>query len=315
MSQPGARIQRVSAAGWRAHLTRAARSRELIKGTSKGGHHIVGGQAVEIEANNWQAAQRALRLILAAMQVNSGQPPLHDVDDFIAYSTDDPESVACLEAHHGAHHQMIGTTGVWRSCEIAAAASRRMSTHYAVIKYQFSHSCFGAMMVDLEPSHGEFLRLSDLPYDHVRFAHAILAAHSLIEDLGLEVRASATKPSRINREWNPVVKEDLERRLTAAGVDLTEPLLWTIRGPSRRRLDTKRRVAVAGAKYSWSRGWIRDAPVQLIDAIAHVDWLRDKVASHGVKNLTKSLSPYDVTNTQHLARRLVLEVLGFWRRM
>jgi hypothetical protein len=84
--------------------------------------------------------------------------------------------------------------------------------------------CFGAMFVDLDPAHGELLRLSSSPYDHGRFAHAILAAHSLLEDLGLEIRASVSKPSRVNGQWNPIVKEDLKQRLTAAGVDLAEPI-------------------------------------------------------------------------------------------
>jgi hypothetical protein len=98
----------------------------------------------------------------------------------------------------------------------------------------------------------------------------LLAAHSSLEELGLELRASAQRPSRIDGRWNPIVKEDLERRLTAARVDLTQPVLWTIRGSGKRRLDAKRTVTTR-SKYSWARGWIRDAPVEVVDAIAHVD--------------------------------------------
>jgi hypothetical protein len=47
---------------------------------------------------------------------------------------------------------------------------------------------------------------------------------------------------------------------------------------------------------------VRDGHVAMIDAIAHADWLRDKVAAHAAKGLTPSLSPYDVVNVQHLAR-------------
>lgn len=133
----------------------------------------------------------------------------------------------------------------------------------------------------------------------------------MIEDLGLEIRASAKKPSRINGEWNPPVKQDLEERLIKAGVDLKENFLWTARGP-KRKIETKRPIP-PGTKSLWSDWIIRDTEIPIVDAIAYADWLRDKIASHSVKELTRVLSPYDVENVQHLARRLLLEILGFWR--
>ena len=50
----------------------------------------------------------------------------------------------------------------------------------------------------------------------------------------------------------------------------------------------------------------------LVDAISYASWLRSKVASHNTKALTRGLSPYDVVNVQHLARRLLIEVLGIF---
>ncbi len=180
-----------------------------------------------------------------------------------------------------------------------------------MIKYQFSQSLCGVQFADLEPRHAEYMPVSRVPEDHVRLAHAIVAAHSILEDLGLEIRASSSRPSRIRGEWNPLVRQDLETRLAAARVEFCQPILWTVRGP-RRRLDASRPIPTRG-KYPWSRGWVRDCEVDLVDAIAHVDWLRDRVASHSIKPLTKALSPYDVVNAQHLARRLILETLGFWK--
>ena len=181
-----------------------------------------------------------------------------------------------------------------------------------MIKLQFSQSLYSALRYDLEPSHHQYLPVSVLPEDHVRFAIAIMVAHSILEDLGLEIRASSNNPSRIKGQWNPQVRRNLENRLIAAHINLSERLLWTIRGP-RRRLDVRRPIPSRG-KYRWSIGWVRDCAVELVDAIAHVDWLRNKVASHSVRNLTKGLSPYDVVNAQHLGRRLILQTLGFWRR-
>jgi len=143
------------------------------------------------------------------------------------------------------------------------------------------------------------------------FSHAIVSAYSAIEDLGLEVRASQKKPSRINGEWNPLVREDLESRLEKANIDLKETILWTIRGPMR-NIERKRGIPIL-EKAPWARGPVRDAEIKIIDAIAYSDWLRDCVASHGVKALTKVLSPYDVVNVQHLTRRLLLETIRYWQ--
>jgi hypothetical protein len=311
MGDEGAPARHLCGAGWRAHLARGADWREIAERTV--GHTTVGGQTIDLEAPSWKQAQRALTLITASMDLSSGDPPLYDPDELIAHNDHDP--VCAERTRHGfpEGHHTLSTPNIWRACEIAAVASRKMATHYAVIKYQFSHWCFGTMSIDLDPTHGSFIPLSPFPAVHVRMAHAIVAGHSLLEDLGLELRASAARPSRINGQWNPIVKQDLEGRLASAGVDLSEHLLWTTRGP-RRRLDGRRQIPPAGNKYRWSRRWIRDVPVSVVDAIAYVDWLRDKAASHSVKDITQSLSPYDVTNAQHLARRVLLEVLGFWRR-
>ena len=55
-----------------------------------------------------------------------------------------------------------------------------------------------------------------------------------------------------------------------------------------------------------------DIYVKLIDAIAYASWLRSSVSAHRISRLSKSLTVYDVANIQHLARRLLLETLGFW---
>jgi hypothetical protein len=120
-----------------------------------------------------------------------------------------------------------------------------------------------------------------MPEDHVRLASAIMIAHSILEDFGLEVRASSSNPSRMNGAWNPSVQRGLEKRLIGAGIELDERIVWTVRGP-RRRLDARRPIPSRG-KYRWSRGWVRDCAVELVDAIAHVDWLREKVASRSVR--------------------------------
>ena len=115
----------------------------------------------------------------------------------------------------------------------------------------------------------------------------------------------------IDGKWNPIVKSDLENRLNNSGVDLSERLLWLVRGKPN-RIEVKRTPELK-SKMRWSTGKVRDAEIEVIDAILYASWLRSKVSSHKTNKLTYSLSPYDVENIQHLARRLLLEALGYWR--
>lgn len=254
-------------------------------------------------------ALHASQMIQAALAVLSGQPQPFEMW-VLPYSNLDVECVGdrLLEAHKD---DVLARSGLWSACLLAARASQKRPWQYALVRYRFSQSLYAPFTIDLDPGHSSYLPLSSLPDDHIRLSYAILAAHSVVEDLGLEIRASASKPSRVHGEWNPVVRRDLEERLLAAGVDIEDPILWTLRGP-RRRLEQKRPVPSRGP-YPWSRGLVRDCKVELVDAIAHIDWLRDKVASHAARALTRTLSPYDVVNAQQLAGRLVLESLGFWR--
>ncbi len=310
----------------RQYFTGLVANREEVKGTS---HPIngaswrlsfvkprrddfIGGREVAIVASSWTSAQCALNLILSSLILISGDPSILDpTTDLVAHNAhepefDDPVFRGIVEG------KGLSTPRIPLACSIAARASRRRKWIYAITKYKFTISLFGVHHVDLEPFRSQHLPVSRIPDDHVRFSHAIMSANSILEDLGLEVRASQSRPSRINGRWNPIVKQNLENRLAAAGVDLNEPLLWTVRGP-KRLIETTREIPLV-TKAPWSKGlMVRDCDVQLIDAIAYADWLRDRVASHSVKELTKVLSPYDVVNVQHLARRLIMETLRVWR--
>jgi len=270
------------------------------------------GRELVLKAPSWLLAQRALNLVRAGLMVVLGEPLLFDADEhLIAHNEREPEvpDRSLFDLSRGT----LNIGGIPKACLLAARASKRRRCQYALIKYRFSTKLYGVLVVDLEPFRSDHLRLSHFADDHVAFSHAITAAYSAIEDLGLELRASHKLPSRINGQWNPVVKADLEQRLVAAGVSLTDPILWTIRGP-RTRIQRQRQVLIS-AKVRWAAGaMVRDSDVALIDAIAYADWLRDKIATHAAKGLTPSLSPYDVINVQHVARRLIMEVLGLWRQ-
>lgn len=285
-------------AGWRATLAPQRRDPPSV----------YRGREVVLHAKSWASAQRALELIQGCHQLLFAEPPVFPVHP-IAHNSTEPQWME--EQQRQAQVEKTSTTSDFPlACAVAARSSRRRKWVYAVAKYKFSLSLYAVHHVDLEPFRSPHLRLSSFPGDHVMFSHAIISAYSVVEDLGLQVRASSSKPSRIRGEWNPVVKQDLEHRLSDSGVGIGETIVWTVRGP-KRKTEMKRAVPVA-ARALWS-GWnVHDAELHITDAIAYAAWLRDCVASHGVKDLTRALSPYDVVNVQHLARRLLLESLGFW---
>jgi hypothetical protein len=195
-------------------------------------------------------------------------------------------------------------------CAIAIKASYKDKWVYAITKYGFSISLCSILGVDRQPE-AEYIPITKFPAYHVRLSHAIVSAYSAIEDLGLELRVTRKNPSKINGEWNPIVKSELEQRLSGANIRFNDPILWTRRGPIT-KIEKKRATPVL-AKVPWARGiHIRDCEISLIDAIAYSKWLRNEVASHNTKDLTKVISVYDVLNVQHLVRRLLLETLGFW---
>jgi hypothetical protein len=80
--------------------------------------------------------------------------------------------------------------------------------------------------MDLDPKYYPYRARLEIHRDHVRFAYAIIAAYAAIEQLKL----IPEKDSFENRAWKPEKRQALEAKLRRAGVDLTELLLWHVRG-------------------------------------------------------------------------------------
>jgi hypothetical protein len=270
------------------------------------------GSEVIITAKKWETAQQALNLISAGMVLVDG----YNVNVFsnsrhIAFNEDaleGPEKLTKLQRPH------FYTPSIPIACKIAIKASYKLKHCYALTKYFHSCEHFSTPSIDLDPFHSPNMKVSGFYEDHVRFAASIFTAYSAIEELNLHIKASPQKPSRLeDGSWNPEVKADLEERLVKSKINLHEPFLWSIRGP-KRRIDKKRSPTPKEIP-SWSRWPVNDINVEITDAIADASWLRSRVSAHGFSKLASSLSPYDVANVQHLARRLILESLGYWRYM
>ena len=267
---------------------------------------------VRIEAPNIQRAQFVCDLIVCGINVVEGQCDF-EIRDLVA------------KPLHVSEKQLFVTNlgeiqiqNLFLIFDLVSKASFRNIYINALTKYSLAVQLHSNAWVDLDPSlSGANIPVSPFPYDHLRYGYSIIIAYSVLEELKLEVRASTVKPSVKNGIMNPVVRSDLEKRLIKANIDISESIVWQRRGGKKSiesKLD-KRSTPAYKEKASWSYGKVRDHIIPLTDAINEVSWIRSKIASHKVKKDIKVLSVYDVSNSQHLARRLILECLGFWTKM
>jgi len=113
-------------------------------------------------------------------------------------------------------------------------------------------------------------------------------------------------------------KSPMENRLKRGSIDIDKEFYWQLRStPTRieRYLKNQRKMNLLD-KALWAYGYTRDSKIKIVDAILLVSWMRSYIASHRISKsseLIKSLSIYDVDNANCLARRLLLERLGFWK--
>jgi hypothetical protein len=110
------------------------------------------------------------------------------------------------------------------------------------------------------------------------------------------------------------VKRELEDRLKRAKIDISDPIVWSVRGgKSRLEIERPQHLYTRSKRTPWTKWTVRDQYVEIVDAIGHASFLRSRVSSHRLKpSWVRMLSPYDVASVQHLARRLFLETLGYW---
>lgn len=271
------------------------------------GNRIVRSKEVFILAPSEIVARQVASDVVGAMTLLNGSAPPF-IEGWDAPVLHNHASTTRL------HAGTVATDHFPLACRIAVSASNRLRRQYALAKFRLSCGSASFPSVDLDPSHSETIPRWHRPEDHVRLAVAIVLAYSVLEELGLEIRASERKRSAVGGGWNPAVKDDLERRLSKCGVDLSSPVVWSVRG-GKSRIEAKkpRHLHAASRRTPWARWSIRDRHVEVVDAIAHASFLRSRVSSHRLKPAwVRMLSAYDVSNVQLLARRLFLEALGFW---
>jgi hypothetical protein len=283
---------------WQIYLQPNLSSNTLIGPNSEPANEII------VYAKSPDRAQYVSNLILASYCLYTSELLLSETLQVISDSQKETYIVP---------RSYVGVSNLPISCHIAAKASHRVIHQYAIFKYQLSSFSVPLGILELDPS-GDWIpgkRVSDLPENHVLYSNSIVLSYSVIEELSLEIRASTNNPAFISGLWNPKVREDLITRLAMSKINLSEPVFWHLRDTPAMIERTRKPTTIR--KTEWARFKVRDSYIEIPDAIAYASWLRSSVSSHRLSRLSRSLTIYDVANVQNLARRLLLEVLGFWR--
>lgn len=190
---------------------------------------------------------------------------------------------------------------------------------YSIEKYKTSISLSFFDPFSFDPRYGQFFdHYSINRGHHTRAAFAIVAAFSVIEELGFEIRSSKEKPRFTNvetGEWNTEVLSDVQKRLNEGGIPTTLSFDWIYRGaPTRIEQKIK---PYFGFDSEWTKYGeaLRDKTLTIPEAIHNASYLRNFIASHRFKELTQYISPYDVFNVQSLSRILILHKIDLWQAM
>jgi hypothetical protein len=204
-------------------------------------------------------------------------------------------------------------------CLIAERTINDNQLAYAIEKYKTSIGLTSFNPDSADPSYGQVFDNFDLKRDyHTKAAFAIIAAFSIIEELGFEIRSSQKKPRFLNSdtgEWNPNVLTDIQTRLNQSNIPSETTFDWAYRGqPTRIEQQIK---PYFGFESEWIKYGekVRDKTLTIPEAIHNASYLRNFIAAHKFNELTQYISPYDVFNVQTLSRKLILNKLGLWETM
>jgi hypothetical protein len=264
-----------------------------------------------ISTQNEEKARRALQIVFASSFLVDGTNIWNDLpNEPIELNKKSVQNNTFIS------HVEMSSESIPSYFRIASLLSKAPSLETAAHKYQLSCQIQSMHYMDLDPRYGEknFEKRSPYPMIHVRFAYAIIAAYSVIEELGLDIIVKKDQSSRQkNGEWDQEVLSNLKQRLEESNINCEETILWLFRGTPT-SIENKRIKTLEMAE--WADGSDnRDSYIDICDAISQISFLRSKISSHKIDKKASELSVLDVNNAQHLARRLILEKIGAWKRL
>ena len=266
-----------------------------------------GTKEVIIYSKNDRDASEVSKLI------HAGYTLLHANIGFVGNDSPEPvtdefynQSQQSSDEHK--NYYIFSTSGLAIASKIACKVSHKNKFKFALIKYYLACTLHSNDIVDIDPMHSEYVHLKNYSvFDNIRIGYAVVVFYSVIEELGLEIRSNNNKQSLIDGQWNPEVKDDLEKRLLASKINIHEQIFWNFRGTPTKI--ERRKKPIKKIKTEWSRYDVRDVYIEISDGIRILSWIRSKIASHKLSDDIKSLSVYDVANANFLCRKILLESL------
>jgi len=202
-------------------------------------------------------------------------------------------------------------------CSVLTKAYKFTDLCYAIEKYKVSLELNSMTPHSAHPKYGQmFEHYKTVKNYHTTAAFAINAAYSVIEELKLEIRSSAKNPRFTDKEkgiWNKEVLNDVNKRLDAIGIDENDTVEWVFRGKKTEVEKDLKPYFGHDSKWIMYGDDVRDKTLSFPEALHNISYLRNFIASHKFRKLTKFISPYDVYNTQNLARILLIKKLNLWQ--
>lgn len=253
-----------------------------------------------------EKAQQAYELFIAALTLVQGYSN-HDLKNLPSISPYILDEFNVRPDNHYNNICQFSMPGIYRAALIAGKASFRKSHSISLYKYLFACTQHSNYTIHLDPFNFDYQKLTRNPLDHLRYSYVILALYSIIEELGIEIRASQKKPSKVDGVWNPIVQKDLEERLKKAKIYTSKKAYWNLRSRPTKVHPTNKLQLIG--KASWAKYSIRDSAIEIIDAISYCSWLRSKILAHKLSDSYLSISIYDVANVNFLMRQILLDIL------
>jgi hypothetical protein len=175
----------------------------------------------------------------------------------------------------------------------------------AIFKYDMARDLVDINTLSLSPKNDWYERIY-YHSDQLKFGYSIIACYSILEELNLEIKASMNNPStkKDGTIWNEFVLEDLKKRLESSNVTSNTTIPWLVRYDFKRPFKS---VVNSSRLCEWSDGdKFRDFYIFICDAILELSYIRDCIASHGVRERVYELTIYDAENAYALLRKVLL---------
>ncbi|WP_298127157.1 hypothetical protein [Brevundimonas sp.] len=278
-------------------------------------HYGIGHPEALIFAPSEGLANDVLTHINAAMLLFNGYAPF-EADDILAH----PDKYCSLSYPAGDHSTQprssaVTTAGVYHSCCYVARIWENEHARLALARLSHAARIIYHHWMDASPRINLFADFDRTTFLFTAYALAITSAFSAIEELRLEPRHRHGEHVLKDGQWNERITAELRERLSAAGVDPDEEVVWIARGAP--TLVERRVAPPSGKRASWARWKVRDRLVPLTEAVLLSARIRHRASSHATKSETRALTPVDLLNVHATCRALLLGVAGMsiptWR--